>query len=412
MAIMNQDVWAMRLAKILVERYAYNIIEVRTEVREIWLGNPDRKDYPLLRLTGENFFRKAIDIQRVQRIRDAIESFFKREMNLTEVEFATDNEGEIEGSTIRVSPDSCTDTVFSATFPEVKEVAKFADDPQDEYKKLADSIKAVRDRQVKQTRRQFERGIPWASFIVIGICVAMTVIINLLAIKNDIFASAILLGAYYKTFVLAGGEYWRFLTGGFIHIDIFHLLINMMAMMNIGMMLEKLYGPKRYLVILLTGIIVGNAFVFIGQGNVLTVGISGGLYALLGSLIVYAYDNGWLKQPQFRSQLLFILGINLLINFMPNISVLGHLGGLITGLLWGIIFSETPHLKLLRINAKFAAIVMILVMIPLSQMNVKHDPIYSITDGYVLDLANKFGLTGYSKYMATNLSNYYERISK
>jgi rhomboid protease GluP len=412
MAIMNQDVWAMRLAKILVERYAYNIIEVRTEVREIWLGNPDRKDYPLLRLTGENFFRKAIDIQRVQRIRDAIESFFKREMNLTEVEFATDNEGEIEGSTIRVSPDSCTDTVFSATFPEVKEVAKFADDPQDEYKKLADSIKAVRDRQVKQTRRQFERGIPWASFIVIGICVAMTVIINLLAIKNDIFASAILLGAYYKTFVLAGGEYWRFLTGGFIHIDIFHLLINMMAMMNIGMMLEKLYGPKRSLVILLTGIIVGNAFVFIGQGNVLTVGISGGLYALLGSLIVYAYDNGWLKQPQFRSQLLFILGINLLINFMPNISVLGHLGGLITGLLWGIIFSETPHLKLLRINAKFAAIVMILVMIPLSQMNVKHDPIYSITDGYVLDLANKFGLTGYSKYMATNLSNYYERISK
>jgi rhomboid protease GluP len=412
MAIMNQDVWAMRLAKILVERYAYNIIEVRTEVREIWLGNPDRKDYPLLRLTGENFFRKQIDIQRVQRIRDAIESFFKREMNLTEVEFATDNEGEIEGNIIRVSPDSCTDTVFSATFPEVKEVAKFADDPQDEYKKLADSIKAVRDRQVKQTRRQFERGIPWASFIVIGICVAMTVIINLLAIKNDIFASAILLGAYYKTFVLAGGEYWRFLTGGFIHIDIFHLLINMMAVMNIGMMLEKLYGPKRYLIILLTGIIVGNAFVFIGQGNVLTVGISGGLYALLGSLIVYAYDNGWLKQPQFRSQLLFILGINLLINFMPNISVLGHLGGLITGLLWGIIFSETPHLKLLRTNAKFAAIAMLLVMIPLSQMNVKHDPIYSITDGYVLDLANKFGLTGYSKYMANNLSNYYERISK
>jgi rhomboid protease GluP len=412
MAIMNQDVWAMRLAKILVERYAYNIIEVRTEVREIWLGNPDRKDYPLLRLTGENFFRKQIDIQRVQRIRDAIESFFKREMNLTEVEFATDNEGEIEGSTIRVSPDNCTDLRFSETFPEVKEVAKFADDPQDEYKKLADSIKAVRDRQVKQTRRQFERGIPWASFIVIGICVAMTVIINLLAIKNDIFASAILLGAYYKTFVLAGGEYWRFLTGGFIHIDIFHLLINMMAVMNIGMMLEKLYGPKRYLIILLTGIIVGNAFVFIGQGNVLTVGISGGLYALLGSLIVYAYDNGWLKQPQFRSQLLFILGINLLINFMPNISVLGHLGGLITGLLWGIIFSETPHLKLLRTNAKFAAIAMLLVMIPLSQMNVKHDPIYSITDGYVLDLANKFGLTGYSKYMANNLSNYYERISK
>lgn len=412
MAILNQDVWALRMAKVLIERYAYNIIDVRTEAREIWLGNPDRKDYPLLRLTGENFFRKSIDSQRVQRIRNAIETFFKREMNLTEIEFSTDNEGKIEGEIIRVSPDNCTDMKFSETFPEVKEVLLFADDPQGEYKKLSDSIRAVRDRQVKATRKQFSNGIPWASFIIIGICVLITIAINLLATKNDIFASAILLGANYKTFVLAGNEYWRFFSGGFVHIDIFHLLVNMMALMNIGRMLERLYGRKKYLAILFSGIIIGNAFVFIGQGNVLTVGISGGLYALLGSLIVYSYDNGWLKQPQFRNQLLFILSINLLVNFMPNISVLGHMGGLMAGVLLGIIFSETPHLKSLRANAKLAAAVMVLVMLPLSQMNVKTAPIYGITDGYVLDMATKYGLGWYAASMGNKLSNYYERIAK
>ncbi|MGB7595628.1 MAG: rhomboid family intramembrane serine protease [Erysipelotrichaceae bacterium] len=412
MAIMNQDVWALRLAKILIEHYSYNVIDVRTEVREIWLGNPDRKDYPLLRLTGENFFRKPIDTQRVQRIRDAIETFFKREMDLTEIEFSTDNDGTVEEHFVRVSPDSCTDVKFSETFPEVKEVVLFADDPQSEYKKLADSIRAVRDKQVKDTRRKFERGIPWATFIIMAVCIALTVIINLMALKNDVFASAILLGAYYKTFVLAGNEYWRLFTGGFIHIDVFHLLVNMMALMNVGIMLERLYGKKRYLMILFSGIIIGNAFVFIGQGNVLTVGISGGLYALLGSLVIYAYDNGWLKQPQFRNQLIFIFLINLLVNFMPNISVLGHMGGLMAGLLLGIIFSETPHLKSLRMNAKFAGIVMILAMLPLSQMNVETDPIYGLTDGYVLDLASKVGLGAYAKSMGVKLSNYYEKVAK
>lgn len=412
MAILNQDVWALRMAQILIERYAYDIIDVRTEAREIWLGNPNRQDYPLLRLTGENFFRKPIDTQRVQRIRNAIETFFKREMDLTEIEFSTDNEGSLEAKIIRVGPDLCSDEKFCESFPEVKEVVLFAEDPQSEYKKLAESIKAIRDRQVKETRQRFDRGIPWASFIIIGICIAMTVFVNLLATKNDIFASAILLGAYYKTFVLAGYEYWRLLTGGFIHIDIFHLLVNMMALMNIGIMLERLYGKKKYLIILLSGILIGNAFVFVGQGNVLTVGISGGLYALLGSLAIYAYDNGWLKQPQFRNQLLFIFSINLLINFMPNISVLGHMGGLLAGLLLGIVFSETPHLKALRTNARFAGIVMILAMLPLSQMNVKREPIYGITDGYVLDMATKFGFGDYAKSMGIKLSNYYESLSK
>ncbi|TFG82942.1 MAG: rhomboid family intramembrane serine protease [Erysipelotrichales bacterium] len=412
MAILNQDVWALRLAKILIERYAYDIIDVRTEAREIWLGNPNRQDYPLLRLTGENFFRKPIDSQRVQRIRDAIETFFKRKMDLTEIEFSTDGEGTLEDNIIRVSPDRCTDPKIIETFPEIKEVVLFAEDPQSEYKKLAESIRAVRDKQVKETRRKFERGIPWASFIIIGICIIMTVVVNLMATQNDIFASAILLGAYYKTFVLAGNEYWRLFTGGFIHIDIFHLMVNMMALINIGIMLERLYGKKRYLIILFSGIVIGNAFVFIGQGNVLTVGISGGLYALLGSLAIYAYDNGWLKQPQFRNQLLFIFSINLLINFMPNISVLGHMGGLLAGLLLGIIFSETPHLKALRTNAKFAAIAMLIAMVPLSQMNVRHDPIYGITDGYVLDIATKYGLGDYAKSMGNNLSVYYESLSK
>jgi hypothetical protein len=50
--------------------------------------------------------------------------------------------------------------------------------------------------------------------------------------------------------------------------------------------------------------------------------------------------------------------------------------------------------------------------LPLSQMNVKTEPIYGITDGYVLDMASSYGLGWYSKSMGSKLSNYYERIAK
>jgi len=412
MAILNQDVWALHCAKILIEQYAYSIIDVRTNAKEIWLGNPNREDYPLLRLTGENFFRRPFDTQRVQRIRQAIETFFKREMNLTEVEFFTDAPLEEEGQVVKLSPELCTDPHFCEAFPEVKEVLRFADDPQNEYNKLSEAIRAVRDKQVKEARKQFAKGIPWASFIIIGICTAISVTINLLAANYDIIASSIFLGAYYKTFVLAGYEYWRFFTTGFVHIDLFHLLINMMALTNIGMMLERLYGRKKYLSILFSGIIVGSLFVFIGQNNIVSVGISGGLYALLGSLIVYAYDNGWLKQPAFRSQLVFILSINLLVNLIPNVSVLGHAGGFVSGLLLGIIYSETPHLALLRKNAKIAALALLVLLVPISQVSIKHGPFYAKTDQYVIDLALDFGFDSYAEHMADRLSDYYEEVAR
>ena len=59
--------------------------------------------------------------------------------------------------------------------------------------------------------------------------------------------TAIFLGAYYKPFIIAG-EFWRFLTAGFVHIDLWHILMNMLALRNLGMFMEKITGRWRYLV--------------------------------------------------------------------------------------------------------------------------------------------------------------------
>jgi membrane associated rhomboid family serine protease len=57
---------------------------------------------------------------------------------------------------------------------------------------------------------------------------------------------------YYGNFNIIQGinalQFWRLLTYQFLHGGIFHLLMNMMALYVFGPMIEKWWGPKRFLV--------------------------------------------------------------------------------------------------------------------------------------------------------------------
>lgn len=45
------------------------------------------------------------------------------------------------------------------------------------------------------------------------------------------------------------GEIWRFLTSIFLHANLSHLVLNLFALIMFGLILEKLIGSKRFLII-------------------------------------------------------------------------------------------------------------------------------------------------------------------
>ena len=128
------------------------------------------------------------------------------------------------------------------------------------------------------------------------------------------------------------GEYWRLLAAGFLHIQIWHFLMNMLAMYNLGA-LEMILGHGLYAAILIASIIGGNLLSFLLEGSdtTVTLGISGGLYGLMAAYLVFLFKLGLLAEPSIRFSLLRMLGVNLLINLMPNVSRMGHAGGFLTG---------------------------------------------------------------------------------
>jgi hypothetical protein len=79
-------------------------------------------------------------------------------------------------------------------------------------------------------------------------------------------------------------------------------------------------------------ILLGNVLsVYLGEEDTITIGISGGLYGLFAAYLVLLFKAGMLQDPSVMGSVLRTLVVNLAINFMPNVSRLGHAGGFIAG---------------------------------------------------------------------------------
>lgn len=127
---------------------------------------------------------------------------------------------------------------------------------------------------------------------------------------------------------VADGEWWRLVTGGFLHYGPIHLLFNMWALWVIGRSVEPALGSARYLAVYLVSLLGGSAAVMLLTSPGADVaGASGAVFGLMGALAVLLRK---MRIP--LGQVGGLIAINLAITFLlPGISVAGHLGGLLTG---------------------------------------------------------------------------------
>jgi membrane associated rhomboid family serine protease len=128
---------------------------------------------------------------------------------------------------------------------------------------------------------------------------------------------------------VADGEYWRLITSGFLHAGFFHLLFNMLSLWILGSILEPAVGRLRFALIYLVSLFCGSFGALLLEPDGLTVGASGAIFGLMGATAVYARNRGL---SLMESGLGIWIVLNLVITFtVPNISIGGHIGGLIGG---------------------------------------------------------------------------------
>ena len=125
------------------------------------------------------------------------------------------------------------------------------------------------------------------------------------------------------------GQWYRLITAGFIHGGLLHLGFNSFAIYRLGQALEASIGRLRYLGIFLVAVLAGSAGAVLLSPNNLTVGASGGAFGLMGAGAWAMKMRGHrINQTAFGQ----IIIMNLLITFaVPQISIGGHVGGLVGG---------------------------------------------------------------------------------
>jgi rhomboid protease GluP len=133
------------------------------------------------------------------------------------------------------------------------------------------------------------------------------------------------------------GEWWRMLTATFLHGGIMHLSMNMIGLLSIGIIVERIYGHRQFALIYFAAGLMGSALsLHYSAQSAVSVGASGAIFGLMGALFVGVYQHRKHLPSTFSKNMISSAGIFILYSLLNGFAKQGidnaaHIGGLIGG---------------------------------------------------------------------------------
>jgi membrane associated rhomboid family serine protease len=132
---------------------------------------------------------------------------------------------------------------------------------------------------------------------------------------------------------MAAGEWWRLVTGGFLHDGVLHLVLNMIMLWVLGQELERQLGRLNFALLYFTSLIAGAFAEILIRPFGMGVGASGAVFGLIGGAIALQLIR---RINIWQSGIAGLALLLVIITFVrPGISIGGHLGGLVGGFVAG-----------------------------------------------------------------------------
>jgi rhomboid protease GluP len=148
-------------------------------------------------------------------------------------------------------------------------------------------------------------------------------------------------GAAFTPLVLEGGEWWRLVSSIFLHGGLMHILMNGLSLWTVGNAVEEHFGRARALVVFVVSGAAGMLLAVLSDPMMLVVGASGGLFGLIGCMVAHAMrDRNSRAAREMKARFVPWLLFGAIISFMPGVSLMAHLGGLIAGGALGFFLGE------------------------------------------------------------------------
>lgn len=336
----SKNIIVMKLLHYFITEKNYNPIILQGVENEIWLENLN-EDYKVVRIVSgyihnnEQFdFDKFKTKRIIKKIRKKTLSL---NMNVLSIflnlgENVTENLTENPNALcikINEEKDLIGNETIKKSFPDLTKKLKFPEKGMELFMRITNDINKHNQDDAKKMEKVFKIKKP----VITTILVAINILLYILPIMFGNYDQIISKYSIYGP-AIRGGEYYRLLTGIFLHANIFHLLFNCYALYVIGCQLESFLGKTKYLIIYLFSGIIGALFSTVFGGNYYSIGASGAIFGLMGSLVYFGYHYRVYLGNVVKSQIIPLILINLGIGLlMPGIDNSAHIGGLIGGAL-------------------------------------------------------------------------------
>jgi rhomboid protease GluP len=147
------------------------------------------------------------------------------------------------------------------------------------------------------------------------------------------------LGDVYPPAIFGYHQWYRLVTAMFLHGGLIHIGFNMMVLMDIGPVVEEVYGSARFLFLYTVAGVSG--FLLSALAGHRSLGASGAILGLIGVMIAITTKRAGMHMKELRSRLVsWVVSIFVIGFLMPGIDNWAHFGGLASGFLLGKIFAD------------------------------------------------------------------------
>lgn len=334
----RKNMLTMKLLHYFITEKGYNPIILQGAEDEIWLENLN-SEYKIVRIVSNHILNEEqydFDLYKTKKIVGKIKrKTLSFRLNVLSIFTDIDDDIKIEGekdidcvSAYDVN-DLSKYQFIKEIFPDISSKTDFKEDGFQLFMKITKDINTKNKEDSVKVQDVFKPVKPYATYGLILINTILFILINFFGQENYLIEN-------YSVFgygIIKNHEFYRLITGGFLHVDFFHYLFNMYALYVVGSQIEGFMGKWKYIVIYLFCLLSGS-LLSITLNRYASIGASGAIFGLLGALLYFGYHYRVYLGGVLRSQIIPIIVFNLLIGFAINgIDNYSHIGGLVGGIL-------------------------------------------------------------------------------
>lgn len=184
---------------------------------------------------------------------------------------------------------------------------------------------------------------PIVSYLFVFLCSFVYLFEVLVAKSLTIDGQTLVSFGAKQTSLVLNGDYYRLVAPIFLHLDLMHILTNMISIIVLGGLAEVVITRSSYIVVLIFGGIMGNVFSTVFSSNSIAAGASTSIFAIMGVFLYFYLFSNDIALRNAAKMVVVIAIVNLALTGIGT-DLLGHIGGFVGG------FVLAPGLTMLNNN--------------------------------------------------------------